>query len=205
MQAYDAVADALSDSGYAIFDGFLKPNEVEALRQIIEDDVDQNRMKKAGIGTLNQFQVIKEIRGDYIRWIDPETAAPATRAVLDRLAELQQFLNRALYLGIRDLEIHFAKYPVGTHYDRHLDQFQVTSHRVLSVVMYLSEGWEPGDGGELMMYLPSGDQKIEPIPGRLVMFLSDSIEHEVLVTHRPRYSMTGWFLNQPVDIPFVRP
>ena len=51
----------------------------------------------------------------------------------------------------------------------------------------------PPGGGELRIYLP-GDQHmdVEPLYNRLIIFKSDSVEHEVLLSHSHRTSLTGW-------------
>jgi SM-20-related protein len=59
-------------------------------------------------------------------------------------------------------------------------------------VQYLNEDWQPKDGGELCVY-PSGEtQTIDPLNGKCVFFKSDQLEHEVLLSHQPRMSITGW-------------
>ena len=208
--AYEQIADGLAETGYAVVENFLSPQEVQSLLAIIRQDEEEDRLRKAGIGALNQFQVDKGIRGDFIRWIQPETAAPATQLALEKAHGLMVYLNRTLYLGLRDLEAHFAKYPEGTFYKRHVDRFQRSSARTISMIMYLNEDWKPKYGGQLVMYLrrPDGGEDrivVEPSAGTLACFRSDTVPHEVLTAHRARYSLTGWFLNQPADIPFVKP
>jgi SM-20-related protein len=50
------------------------------------------------------------------------------------------------------------------------------------------------------MYLPDGALDILPQAGKLVCFRSDQIEHEVLPATRPRMSITGWMLDQLVEM-----
>jgi SM-20-related protein len=58
----------------------------------------------------------------------------------------------------------------------------------------LNEQWSAADGGALRIRADNGRfRDIEPLGGRLVLFLSESREHEVLVTRVPRLSLTGWF------------
>jgi SM-20-related protein len=97
-------------------------------------------------------------------------------------------------LGITDKEFHYAVYPPGTFYKRHLDTFQNDSRRKLSIVCYLnSEDWKPEYGGELCIYF---DDKppldIYPLAGRLVIFESQVLEHEVKPVNKERLSITGW-------------
>ena len=67
-------------------------------------------------------------------------------------------------------------------------------------MIYLNEEWAEGDGGELVIYKNSGEMKIQPLASRCVLFKSDQIEHEVLFTNKPRYSLTGWLLYYPPGI-----
>jgi SM-20-related protein len=106
-------------------------------------------------------------------------------------------LNQRCFLGLRSFEGHFAKYPVGSFYKRHLDQFHAVPHRVVTVILYLNESWTAEDEGALRMYFPleNGTELIEdvlPLGGRLVVFLSGEIPHEVLPTKKERISITGW-------------
>ncbi|MCC5913345.1 MAG: 2OG-Fe(II) oxygenase [Balneolaceae bacterium] len=118
-------------------------------------------------------------------------------AVMD---ELMANLRRFCYLSLSGSEFHIAKYPKGSHYDKHLDQFHERSNQQITVLLYLNEYWKPGDGGELKIYRKEGDILIEPIARRLLLFRSDSVEHEVLTTNVPRYSLTGWLLHRPQSV-----
>jgi SM-20-related protein len=115
---------------------------------------------------------------------------------LNRLNELREFLNQALFLSLKDQEVHLTVYPVGTFYKRHLDQFKKDDHRKLSVICYLNENWKEEHGGQLRLHLPSGEKDIFPFAGRLVCMRSDQIEHEVVVANRERLSVTGWVLDE---------
>jgi SM-20-related protein len=140
--------------------------------------------------------VNKDLRGDFIAWLDPQAAQEDTQFFLSQLSELITELNRNFYLGIRDFETHFTRYPEGTRYVAHSDKHAKGSARVVSFVFYLNENWQPSDGGALRIFQEDGTfQDIEPRFGRLAFFLSDKI-HEVLITNRVRRSITGWLLNE---------
>jgi SM-20-related protein len=84
-------------------------------------------------------------------------------------------------------------YPEGTFYKRHLDVFKNDTKRKLSIVCYLNdENWQPEFGGELVIYKPEEDIKIYPLKGRVVIFESQILEHEVKPVYRKRFSITGW-------------
>jgi SM-20-related protein len=110
------------------------------------------------------------------------------------LEGLRLELNREAYLGLFELELHYALYPPGAGYERHLDQPQGTTQRKVSLVLYLNDGWGPGDGGALRMHEARNQAlDIEPVGGRLVCFLTSGREHQVLPARRERLSISGWF------------
>jgi SM-20-related protein len=197
---FDAVADGLAENGFAVVDNFLTPEEVNQILQVDEFKDSANQFKKAGIGKKQNLQINEGIRGDYIHWLDKNNASPAVAIYLNRLAELIQYLNQSLFLSLKDYEVHMTVYPAGSYYKRHLDQFKADDHRKLSVICYLNNVWTDRNGGELRMYLPDQSLDVLPLAGRLVCFRSDQIEHEVLPATKERLSLTGWILDQLVDL-----
>ncbi len=193
---FEQIADGLAEKSYAIIDNFLAPAEVNAILTTDEFKNAKLHFKKAGIGKLQERQVNESVRGDFIQWIDPAQANPAIKLYTDRIQGLLQHLNQALFLSLKDAELHMTVYPVGTFYKRHLDQFRADDHRKLSVICYLNNEWEEKHGGQLVIYLPDGPVEILPTSGRLVCFRSDKIEHEVLPATRDRLSITGWIVDR---------
>ena len=192
---FETIANGLAESGYAIVDNFLDEAEVHAILAL--NLFAEDTLRKAGIGKATKH-VNEAIRGDSIRWIEKETAPPEVKLLLERLDALRLSLNQNLFLSLKDYEGHFASYPVGSFYKRHLDQFKSDSHRKISVIIYFNEQWKENEGGQLRMFLKESNVDIFPMAGRLVCFRSDLIEHEVLPTHRTRLSITGWFLDRLV-------
>lgn len=199
---FDAIADGLATNGYAVADQFLSQPEVEAIHQGGGFGTDTD-FKKAGIGNKQSLQIQEAIRGDYIKWLDRRESPEAVCVYLQRLEELIQYLNRALFLSLKDFEVHMTVYPVGSFYKRHLDQFKKDDHRKLSVILYLNNQWDEQHGGQLRMYLPDQTKDILPLAGRLVIFRSDEIEHEVLPATRERLSITGWVLDRLVELKHI--
>lgn len=200
ISVFDTIADGLAEHGYAVADQFLSQAEVKAILSLDSFHAGTEHFKKAGVGKQEHLQINKAIRGDYIQWVDKNSSSPALNAYLDRVQALMQFINQTLFLSLKDYEIHMTVYPVGSYYKRHLDQFKKDDHRKLSVICYLNEGWKEEHGGQLRIYLPDGPLDILPIAGRLVCFRSDKLEHEVLPATRDRLSLTGWILDQYVDL-----
>lgn len=196
----DAVADSLALNSYAIIDNFLSDEESLACLEVLQENKEEGNFKKAGIGTLGMHQIDKSIRGDEIKWLDNQNLSPASQIYMDQVGAMMGYFNRTLFLSLKDFECHFAHYPSGTFYKRHLDLLKLSDHRKLSFVFYLNPNWQEGDGGELLLYLQENDQEktvtVNPLLGRLVVFRSELLEHEVAVAHKSRYSITGWMLDQ---------
>jgi SM-20-related protein len=192
----EQIADGLAEKGYSVIDHFLSSHEVNSILQTDEFKNAKLQFKKAGIGRLKNKQINESIRGDYIQWIDPQTTPPAVGVYVRRLEQLLQYLNKSLFLSLKDVEVHMTIYPIGTFYKRHLDQFKADDHRKLSVICYLNNDWIESDGGQLRIYLPEGTTDVLPVSGRLVCFRSDQIEHEVLIATRERLSLTGWIVDK---------
>ena len=197
---FEQIADGLAEAGFAVVDNFLASTEVDA---ILDLDIFREgvvNFRKAGIGKESQLQINESIRGDYIRWIDKNEGLPPINVYMDRLQGLCEYLNQSLFLSLKDYEIHFTIYPAGSYYKRHLDQFKKDDHRKLSVICYLNKGWEEQHGGQLRMHFSDRPIDVLPLSGRLVCFRSDQIEHEVLPATKERLSLTGWMLDQLVDV-----
>ncbi len=149
--------------------------------------------KQAAVGHQADKQVLTAVRGDVICWLSEADALPAETAYFSKIQALIAYFNRTCYLGLADAELHYAEYPVGTYYKRHLDRFRTDSHRKLSVICYLNDNWKAQEGGELVLFpAEKAPERIVPIGGRLICFESDQLEHEVLPAIRPRRSITGW-------------
>lgn len=197
---FESIADGLANNGFAVSDQFLSQSEVDAILNLKDFRDGLGGFRKAGIGKNQDLKINEAIRGDYIQWVDKSSASPETMIYLDRLHALIQYLNEALFLSLKDYEVHMTIYPPGSYYKRHLDQFKKDDHRRLSVICYLNNDWRREDGGQLRMYLPKGASDVLPVAGRLVCFRSDQIEHEVLPATRDRMSLTGWILDQVSDL-----
>lgn len=103
-------------------------------------------------------------------------------------------------------EFQLAYYhPNGAHYERHRDALPTddpedTDQRRVTAVLYLNPGWTSGDGGELKIYgrldkhgMPVGaDRLVKPQLGKILLFLSGVIDHEVMASKKPRYALTSW-------------
>jgi SM-20-related protein len=179
--------------GISIRDGFISAAQVRDLRQCAQAREARGDFAAARIGHRGSLQRRADIRGDFTCWMR-EPLYPAERCLLDQLEQLRAELNREAYLGLFDLELHYARYPPGAGYARHVDQPQGALQRTVSLVLYLNVGWEHLDGGALRIHEAADlPVDIEPLGGRLVSFLTAEREHEVLPARRERLSISGWF------------
>merc|ERR1719401_2123820 len=133
------------------------------------------------------------------------------------MSELREMLQKELRIRLLEsMELQYLHYPGPSSsganiekagfYRRHFDHTgdeDKDYRRKISLLLYLNEdGWRAEDGGILRAYLPkhkSGDarnniQDILPEGGKLVLFDSTSVEHEVLPTCKERWALVGWFL-----------
>lgn len=195
---YEGIIEGIGQQHFAIVENFLPQQMVDGLRANLQQKQAEDQLKKAAIGNRTNELIAKSIRGDFIQWMDEKQAGPIEKMFFDEVNTLIQYLNRTCFMGILHKEFHYALYPKGTYYKRHLDTFQNDDRRVLSMVFYLNNAnWQPTNGGDLVIYqnTPKGEKAlhIHPSPGRLVIFESQALEHEVLpVLADERYSITGW-------------
>jgi len=184
--------EALRDPGWGVIDGFLPDSLWRGLAQLARDGFERGDFHPAGIG--EGAAVTTGVRGDAIRWLYPQAAQGAERAFWERIEQLRLAINRNLWLGLMEYECHYARYPEGAFYQRHLDRLRDRPERTVTLITYLNEGWTEADGGALRIF-PQGSEPVEipPLGGRAVIFLSEELEHEVLPARRPRLALTGWF------------
>ena len=194
--------DELAENEFVIVDDFITDELYQSIMELFVDLERKQELKKAGIGANADFQIQHSVRGDLIYWLE-EQRDTSIRPFFELMDELNEKLRRYCFISLSGSEFHLAKYPAGTHYDRHIDQFNNRNNRQITVLIYLNKDWKKGDGGELKIYRDEGNLLIEPLAKRLLLFKSDLIEHEVLKTNVPRYSLTGWLLHQPASLGYL--
>ncbi|UKM65432.1 2OG-Fe(II) oxygenase [Flavobacteriaceae bacterium GSB9] len=194
---YEQIIADIGSQQYSIVEHFLAPDEVAQLRQMLLLKHQEDAFKKAAIGNRVNETIERSIRGDFILWMDERKANTVEQLFFNKINNLIDYLNRTCFLGILQKEFHYALYPKGTFYKRHIDTFQNDDRRKLSLVCYLNEeDWQPENGGELVLYFNDNGEEskkeIYPFPGRVVIFESQIIEHEVKPVNTERLSITGW-------------
>ncbi|MCK7594315.1 2OG-Fe(II) oxygenase [Pseudomarimonas salicorniae] len=190
--------DLLVTRGFVVVEGLLPDYLLTALVADCQALDADDALRPAAVGRGEGRTRDASLRGDAIRWIDPHPEVPVRGEFLARLDALRIELNRQLMLGLDHFEAHYAIYPPGAGYVRHVDRFRDDDARTVSFAAYLNPDWSEDDGGALRLYLPGGEVDIVPRLGTCALFLSASIEHEVLTTQRPRMSIAGWFRRRPL-------
>jgi SM-20-related protein len=147
----------------------------------------------ARVGRAQGRQRDDAVRGDSTCWLNEDLAAGG--AYLRWMDGLRRSLNRELFLGLAEFEAHYAHYPPGAFYRRHVDRHRDSNARVVSAVFYLNPDWRAEDGGELRLEDAGGSPllTLSPQGGTLLLFMSDDMPHEVLAAARARWSIAGWF------------
>ncbi|MCG9696750.1 2OG-Fe(II) oxygenase [Shewanella sp. Isolate11] len=193
------ICDGLAEKGYVILNQLFSDQLLEQLANNLTQ-LDANQFKTAAIGRQHDQQVVESIRRDKICWLNDSMTFASP--YFEWSEQLRLAVNRHFFLGLFDYETMFAYYEPGAFYKRHLDAFKGQSNRKLTSILYLNKEWQQGDGGELLIY--QGDQPqpfatVEPRFGTMVIFFSEQFPHEVTLSKKDRYSLTGWYrINQGI-------
>lgn len=195
MSDYDEILRLLNQQGWAVSDTAIPEAWHSSLlaqaRQLWAD----GEFTGGEIGRSEHDARQPAIRGDAICWVPPGSAL-AGHPFFQWMAQLRQVLNTHYDMGLRSQEFHFARYDDGAGYKKHIDQHRGTDYRKISIVLYLNPGWDAANGGELCLYDPYNPdvelQRFAPVAGRLAVFVSGVMPHEVLPSRASRWSLTGW-------------
>ena len=187
------IIDDLAARGWSRLDNVLPATLTHELAEECRKRARAGALNPAGVGRGQGLAVREGIRGDSIQWLEHGQSAPSD-GYLQAMDELRSALNQAFYLGLEDFECHFACYPPGAFYQKHLDRFRDDDRRTVTAVYYLNEAWQTEHGGALRLYLADQTElDVLPSAGTLVLFISAELPHEVLPATRERLSLTGWF------------
>jgi len=196
MGFHPQLFDSLDNDGWAMCDDAIPTDWHQSLLQNSQALWQAGLFTPAGIGRNASHIKNAAIRGDCIHWVDTAQPGYAAHPFFLWTEQLRSALNQRYFLGLRSAEFHFTLYPPGQRYLKHLDQHQSNKHRKISMVLYLNADWSADDGGELCLFGPDDEalpiKRILPKTGRLVVFRSDLIPHEVLPATRDRWSLSGW-------------
>ena len=192
----DKIIEQLAEHGWVVDNTLFSAQAIRQLQQCCLAQWQEGRFHEAAVGRAEQQGRRSEIRSDSVLWLEPADAHPAVAHYFSTLDQVRQAVNQAFYLGLEDLESHFAVYPPGSFYKKHLDRFRDDDARTLTAVLYLNEDWPDAAAGQMRLYLDADCTQsldVAPRAGTLVLFLSARFWHEVLPATQQRLSVTGWF------------
>jgi len=201
----DAEVSGLREQGWFLRDALLGRSIALGIHDAVEGLAADGRLRPAGVSRGALHRVDAAVRGDAITWVEPAEASPPLVPLRNTFVSLRDALNREVYLGLDRIEIQIARYPGGgSHYDRHRDAFRAQPgdrpSRRVTAIYYANPTWRPGDGGVLRLHLEGGPRDVAPLLDRLLVFLSERVEHEVLPAREPRRAVTAWFrARDPLD------
>lgn len=201
----------LMERGYGIQENFLDADKTgDVFRELEMIDYD---------GKLSVVQQQKMVghRSDKICWVNYEgldrEKQPGLLELFKKMISIPFELNKKcnLYLQASG-SFQIASYPPQAFYKKHLDggyDAKLNNGRKVTAIFYANKDWTPSEGGQLRIYkrrpnpyqLEKGAEEmkddqveddVDPTAGRLVLFRSRDIPHEVLVTQRKRFAVSLW-------------
>jgi SM-20-related protein len=189
---FDTLITSFIKDEVGIAENFLSLPLAAFLKQNLLALYNKEEMHSAGTGNNTMALQNKMVRSDKIYWLDPLRENIHETAFFKLMDSFIKYLNATCYTGITGYEFHYTLYEKGSFYKKHIDQFKSDKSRAYSIIMYLNNHWQAADGGELCIHHKHNLQHISPINGKCVFFKSSDLVHEVLLTHEPRLSITGW-------------
>ena len=169
-------------------------SEVEKLHEL----PDNFKPGKLGKGAMNRVGSLEEVRGDSVMWVDgSKEETPFTSEVakqMNKLALSIYHIHNISMNRISKSKIMASCYDgKGASYKRHIDSITDGSLK-LTFIFYLNEKFTSQDGGCLRVHKESGSIDVVPELGKLVIFRSDKLIHEVLPTFARRFAVTIWYM-----------
>jgi len=193
---------SLTEKGYSCQNELLTRETITDLNREFDHKLSNSLFRPAAIGHNDNLIKKPEIRGDHIHWLTPDNLSVIEQRLFTTLEKSGEIFRKTLRVAIDHFEAHYAFYEKGAGYARHNDNFQDQQPRLVTMVIYLNNNWQPGDGGELRVF--RDDQSwfdVEPHGGTVICFLPHLYDHEVLPSLNQRRSITVWFRRE--QVPFT--
>lgn len=189
---FEMLIESYLKQNVGIAENFLSATLAGHLKDNLLELNNNAMLLAAGTGNANKQNRNNLVRSDAIYWLDKKHNNIYENAFFVHIEAFILYLNRSCYAGITGYEFHYTLYGPGSFYVKHFDCFKDDDSRAFSMISYLNADWKESDGGELLIHQSGNNQKISPTNGKTVFFKSDELQHEVLVTHQNRMSITGW-------------
>ena len=179
---------------------FLRPDEAGDAACDDDDDSDEavDEAEAAAQARPGEQGTLSHLRGPLLgvlRRLKRLGRAIASHVALEQPHDVQEY--QLAFYGNQ-----------GERYEKHRDAMPNDGARPLrgqvgrrvTATCYLNEAWVPAHGGELRLHVPvSADARqllavdVPPVTGRVVLFLSGAMDHEVLPSQHPRCAFAAWY------------
>lgn len=194
----DAEVIHLGHGGVVVRDGAFGTALARAAHDQLSSWLQDERLSPAGTGRRG---LSTRHRGDLTCWVEDDGAEPL-HSVFQAFFDLMPMLSSDLRIGLQRFAVQAACYQDGAAYHRHVDAFRGEPSRRVTVIWYVNPDWVPEIGGALRVWIDGAHSDIHPVLDRVVVFLSDRVEHEVLPAEGPRFAITAWYRG-PEPLPLL--
>ncbi|GMI34039.1 hypothetical protein TrRE_jg1721, partial [Triparma retinervis] len=167
--------------------GAIEPCEAK-VKAKVGTTIDKGGIRRVSASVMGKFGALKQAIESLDKFVFEELSAKDPR--LSRLSSRSDAM--------------LAVYPGGgSRFQRHIDNTAQDGRR-LTVLLYLNEeGWCKEDGGLLKVWGKKEEEgegrapvEVLPLGGRVAMFYSDLVPHEVTPAHKARYAVTVWYYDR---------
>lgn len=125
---------------------------------------------------------------------DPDRSDPKLKEMQDLMADIL-WDNGLFYAAAQPKEILsplFSRYTPGMQYGTHIDNALMGDMRIdMSLTLFLSDPTEY-DGGELIIYFPTGERSIKLAAGSAVLYPTTALHRVAEVTKGERLVVVTW-------------
>jgi SM-20-related protein len=189
---FDTLINSFIENKVGIAEDFLSEALCSHLKENLVSLYGERLLQLAGTGNDSKLKHDALLRSEIIYWLDRSHNDVHENSFFNIMDAFVIYLNETCYTSITGYEFHYTLYEKGSFYKKHLDQFRSNDSRQYSMIMYLNAGWKEGGGGQLCIHHQKSIESIAPTNGKTVFFKSSELAHEVLISHKPRMSITGW-------------
>lgn len=187
MGAHVRVPSVRGDQVLWMCGGHQTGTAVEGVSRVIKarGEIEPCKLEVKASAPIRRFAGMKELVAACDKLID---------GLKEKVSPLQGIFERS--------DLMFSIFAGdGARFAKHVDNTTADGRR-LTMVIYLNPGWEESQGGALRLsegYV-EGQMRpmvdVYPVAGRIVMFLSAAIPHEVLPTFAERHAISIWYYDR---------
>eukprot|EP01134_Creolimax_fragrantissima_P007564 CFRG7564T1 len=207
----------LHDEGYITM-SLVNNYVAEARKEILElistkqielcpagHQIEHGTAEEESVTEDNCYNFDSRARGDSVAFlhVDQEPVLQSSNLcqLIHTFKGIQKDLTTVMNLKHESAEYQLALYPgKGTHYQKHRDALPDDGseyyQRRITIICYLNTEWQEQDGGHLRVFKPpmTGGGSIDTAPeaGRVIIFLSGAMDHEVMPSFADRLALTAW-------------